>query len=148
MGKKYIHYGHDWFIPEYFVQPSNDAGFTKPRGGLWASPVDSDFGWADWCEFEDYNTKSLKKSFTFELTDDANVLLIEDRADYMICPHVTVDETCWLRWPPIDFEELLRQGVDAVEVRFGKDFVLPQIMRWWDCDSIVVLNPDVIVEVE
>lgn len=145
MGSKYIHYGHDRFIPEYFAQPSNYAGFTKPRGGLWASPVDSDFGWAEWCEFENFHPELLKKSFTFEMTDGANVLLIEDRAHLRGLPRLDSDYD--FDWCLLDFEELIRRGVDAVEVHI-RDYMLHHLLYGWDCDSIVVLNPDVIVEVD
>lgn len=43
--KKYIHYGAKSFIPGFVRQIVNKPLFTKPKGGLWASPVDAKYGW-------------------------------------------------------------------------------------------------------
>jgi hypothetical protein len=43
----YIHYGASKFDLDKFVPVKNaDFGWTKPDcGGLWGSPVDSEYGW-------------------------------------------------------------------------------------------------------
>ena len=44
--------------------------------GLWASRIDSLYGWKEWCEENDFNLHKLRKSFSFCLAEDANTLLI------------------------------------------------------------------------
>jgi len=46
---KVIHYGSDKFIPELFKSVEN-VNYVKPKGGLWTSPLDSKYGWSDFCK--------------------------------------------------------------------------------------------------
>lgn len=44
----YIHFGSSKYDPNHFVTPRNSDGkciYNKPLGGLWASRIDSDYGW-------------------------------------------------------------------------------------------------------
>lgn len=143
--KKYIHYGSTNFGRRVFVVPTNVFAFTKPSGGLWASPVDAEFGWKDWCEREDFDWCDLKKSFTFTLRESARVLCVSSVEVLRDLPqqHKIGDFT---NWTLLDFEKLLADGWDAVEVSISADPRLYWTLYGWDCDSVVVLNPDVIVE--
>jgi len=49
---KLIHYGSTSFDPKKFNPVLNS--YIKPTGGLWTSPIDSEFGWKDWCTAEDF----------------------------------------------------------------------------------------------
>ncbi len=53
---------------------------------------------------------------------------------------------------PIDFEECVRRGIDAIELLcYGREYSditdtdLHYSLCGWDCDSIVVLNPNIVV---
>ena len=140
--KKYIHYGSTNFDRRVFVVPTNVFAFTKPSGGLWASPVDAEFGWKDWCEREDFEWCDFKKSFTFALSEHARVLNISSVEVLGELPQCDT----YLDWTLLDFEKLLADGWDAAEVSISADPRLYWTLYGWDCDSIVVLNPDVIVE--
>lgn len=55
----------------------------------------------------------------------------------------------------IDFEKCLELGIDAVEICYYGDecedseyWPLHYVLYGWDCDSIVVLNPDAIEQLE
>ena len=48
-------------------------------------------------------------------------------------------------WVLLDFEKLA-ETYDAVEVNISSDFNLYYQLYGWDCDSIVIMNPDIIVE--
>jgi len=53
---KLIHYGAREYNPD-LVQPITNANtWCKPYGGLWTSPVDSKWGWKDWCKAEEFRT--------------------------------------------------------------------------------------------
>ena len=93
--KEYIHYGHlttepveNDILPSLvrlteksavfnkgLFNPIKNTSFTKPDGGYWASPVDSSWGWKDWCEVEDFSECKESNSFRFTLKEDARVLL-------------------------------------------------------------------------
>lgn len=61
--KQYIHYGSDHFSMEKFKEIQNKLNDhswqNKPNYGLWASPVDAEYGWADWCKGEEFHTDRL-----------------------------------------------------------------------------------------
>lgn len=57
-------------------------------------------------------------------------------------------------WEEIDFVECLRRGIDAVELCwYGEEYQdqraddLYLALYGWDCDSIVVLNPDAVIQI-
>ena len=57
----------------------------------------------------------------------------------------------------LDFEKILASGIDAIEVLISQDstnegniFInnLYRCLNTWDCDSILIMNPDIIKEIE
>ena len=42
---------------------------SKPIG-LWASRKETNFGWKEWSEMEEFNTSSLEKTFEFKLKNE------------------------------------------------------------------------------
>ena len=71
---KYIHYGNREFLTSKFNPIKNRLDLGKPSGGLWASPVNSPFGWRDWCECESFREYEDDDCFIFSLKDNAKVL--------------------------------------------------------------------------
>lgn len=152
--KKYIHYGCDSFDRNLFQPIVNRERFVKPHGGLWASPVDSEWGWKDWCTSESFHTDRLSESFTFTLSENAKVIHIRSVSDLTELPNQKPSP--WFPgvcdWKCIDFEKLLADGVDAVELHLSEEdrtncgFMdgLYWELYGWDCDSILILNPDVV----
>lgn len=152
--KTYIHYGSSKFDPERFEPVHNRLFFTKPSGGLWASAVGIG-GWKAWCEQEDFPCSD--QYFCFRLRDPAKVAVIRSIADAENLPQQDVIPVLGMvgsdtETARIDFEALKKQGIDAVELEWyeaansGKDNMY-MYMYGWDCDSIVVLNPDAVVPV-
>ncbi len=123
---------------------------VKPSGGLWSSPVNSTYGWIDWCRAEDWSKsgdfeRSASISFTFELT--GAVLTINDTQDLALLPDQdTPDTWCGLYLP--DFEAIAQAGVDAVYLTArGQELTRlshPRNLYGWDCESVLVLNPETI----
>lgn len=138
----YIHYGSNKFkTPEPIL---NKVVFTKPSGGLWASRKGDPNGWKNWCIKEDFLVYSLNKSFEFTLKDNARVLKLENREQLVNLPY-NIDNkydtsnlynTCYL-----DFEELSKD-YDAIELMDIHEFYFA--LYGWDCNSILIMNPDVI----
>ena len=142
---KYIHYGHTEFDPELFMRPHNERMFTKPYGGLWGSRIDAKCSWKHWCECEHFRDCCEDNSFTFTLTEDANVLHICSVVDLQDLPKVDSKSFDYTDWCCLDFERLLAYGVDAVELHLSEDYRLYWSMYGWDCDSILIMNPEVVV---
>lgn len=146
MSKKYIHYGAKRFDPRKFHAIQNAHCFTKPVGGFWASPVDAKYGWKEWCYENNFRECNQKNSFTFTLSENAKVLTISSVSEAKRLPQQHSDPALpW--WVMPDFEALLKQGYDAVEVEMSEDWGLYQCLYGWDCDSMVILNPEVITNV-
>jgi hypothetical protein len=133
-----IHYGTDSFDPTKFVNVSNRQ-WIKPLGGLWTSPVESEWGWKEWCEAEEFNTHKLTKSVRFNFT--GMTITIDREADLQLLPWN--GSSSFIRG--IDFEKLVRNGIHAIhlteqgqnETRFSSPFTL----YGWDCESVLVMNP-------
>lgn len=152
--KKYIHYGHTKFEKDMFCPISNRELFTKPNGGLWASPVDAKFGWKDWCNAEKFRKCKKSNSFTFTLRGNAVVEHIRSVSDLDALPKV---KSTYELWCQLDFERLLEIGIDAIELHMSEEVFIDGLypmntlyhqLYGWDCDSILIMNPDVVVEVE
>ena len=145
MGKKYIHYGHKKFDRSTFRFVKNRWGFTKPCGGLWASPVDAEFGWKNWNDSEHFCECCEENSFTFSLRENAQVITIRSVEEAKLLPMACYPEFHFDLWITPDFEKLEDLGYDAIEIVLSADWRLYQTLYGWDCDSILVLNPEVIV---
>ena len=162
----YIHYGASEFDPNIGFPIKNiPGGHVKPIGGFWACQVDSEDDWEDWCGRERFPFDD-SKSIKFKLTPNANVVYLRTYKDLKQLPEVTPYylpmSRCKIHYL-IDFEKCVEQGIDAIELQyFGYDWVqtkeeeddgeeyiwgnkqLGQILNGWDCDSIVILNPNIV----
>ena len=153
MGRKkrrvYIHYGASRFEPSEFGPIRNyPVTGVKPvhNTGLWASPVKSKYGWVDWCNQEEFNLDRLSTSFKFILKPGAKVAHIRNRNDLYKLPSRSND-FCY----SIDFEAAAKR-YDAIELHLTEDPYgvrgdLYYLLYGWDCDSILILNKDIVEEV-
>ena len=151
MKKVYIHYGSKEFDPARFKTPTNLCwSSNKPNGGLWASPVNAECGWKKWNDEEgDARVMDCDEanSFKFTLTEDAAVFYIRSYEDFKKLPMRRLNE--FEKSCP-DFQQCISIGIDAIEVEWFSDHFDIRDPLWdaiygWDCDSIIVLNPDIIV---
>lgn len=157
--KVYITYGFVIEDPKKIVT-NLDECINKPKKALWGSPVDAEFGWRDWCEseqwiprngrdyedFEDYFTKSFK----WTLKEGSNILTINKVEDINDIYRVGLMRLNKYGSVVLDFYRILDAGYSAVELTdgdIGHIFVnrLESSFNSWDCESIVVLNPDKVV---
>jgi hypothetical protein len=153
---KYIHYGNDHFDRDLFQPIKNDCiPWNKPMShtGLWASPVNSDNSWREFVMYS-YTDRipSLEKSFIFSLKENSKVLRIHNNTDLMESfknPFITWTACGSLHSAlgglKIDYEGLIKQGYDAIEVYIADEETYFGFYGW-DCDSLLVLNPDCIIE--
>ena len=153
----YIHYGATEFDPEKGFPIENNKGWIKPKGGLWASRINATRGWKDWCEVEDFRECTEKLSFKFTIKNGSNIVTIKSLEDLEKLP--VQEGSRWSKDTPwrsyiIDFEKCIDQGIDAVELCIYGDeydcddyFELHNSLYGWDCDSIVILNPNAVIPV-
>lgn len=154
MSKKYIHYGSSAFCEKAFVPITNLIG-NKPLGGLWASLVDAERGWYDWVKDNEFYPKRLELSFKFELSQSARVLELTPDNVWELPLQKNVPE--WViennlrrglgMVTGVDFEALA-QEYDVLSCSLTENPSLYWSLYGWDCDCVLVLNPDVVVEVK
>lgn len=148
MEREFITYGIH-IDPEKFNRISNGRHMylNKPSGGLWCSPVNSNYSWKDWCNGEGYNVGSLKTWTKFKLKETANILVIDSLVDLvriskkypLIPPHpITFDRL-------INFEDIEKDGYDGVLLTEcgNSQCHLTGIsidLNAWDCESMVLFN--------
>lgn len=158
MSISYIHYGHREYHPEFvdLNMKSTNPLRSKPPTGLWASREDAEYGWIDWCRDqawygdEEFGFGNFITCFKFKLSDDANILEIHCEDD--ILPYIISMNRYLCRLETtgtgdtIDFETIRRSGYDGLELFLSDDYSMhDRVFSSWDCDSIVVWNPNVIV---
>ena len=142
---KYIHYGSKEFLTSRFNPIKNRLNFAKPSGGLWASPINSPFGWRDWCECESFREYEDDDCFVFSLKDSAKILKIKSKEDFqnlpsinpMLLEHGAIGI-------PFNFEEISKE-YDTIEIIFSENPSLHYYFYGWDCDTLLVMNPKIIV---
>jgi len=122
------------YDPEKFA-PIKNRLHTKPFGGLWASPVDSAYGWREWCEAENWGDLSTR----FETEYTGRTLVIDSAED--LAKVIWQDVKSWRGCP--DYEAMQARGVDAIyltergehETRFTEPG-----LYGYDCECVIVMN--------
>ena len=148
---KFRHYGTANYEETRVGPIYNIPFFTKPSGGLWASPIKMDgTAWEEWYEQEDFYTHKLNTYFDFVLHDDARVLQIHtiDQLKEIAKKHSVTTSIIKTNIYPfdsyiLDFEDIAKE-YDAIDFRISNDQRLYWPLYGWDRDSILVLNPKVI----
>ena len=151
----YVFCGSDHFDRSIFIPITNEPYlWNKPCGGMWSSPVNSDNTWEDWCRGNGFKLEKLNKQFRFILTERSRVLRIKynkdlddlysqgyKRSDFDQYSHLLDDDLYYL-----DFEKILANGYDAIQVTITDETYFS--LYGWDCDTLLVLNPDSVIEIE
>ena len=150
----FISYGTDEFNPSD-IRPINvDSRWSKnnnkPQGGLWASPLHSLNGWADFCNRDSFRLRTLSKHFIFKLRSDARIYIINDIND--LKKHIKYDDYCGKYI--LDFEKIVNlydgiylTSVGVKNLRYIDDYRIGD-MYSWDVESICVFNSDVVEPIE
>lgn len=154
----YIHFGSKVFDINGFKPIKNQKYITfkpDPESGLWGSLVGSTYGWYDLCKefgFDDFRW-DFNNSFIFKLKDDARVAHLYTDDDLFSLPERENSPFCDYGWYAIDYEESCKL-YDAIQLHINSVSSLEYLFSAagylydWDCESIFVMNPDVIEPLE
>jgi hypothetical protein len=134
------HYGNTRYKHDLF-KPICDVPFrNKPKGGLWTSPVDSEYGWKDWSEDNQYGDLSIH----FDLAFEGTVLEIDSVEDMNELPWI---EQEFMHF--VSFEPLVFMGYDAIHLtnkgQCDTRLTYPKSLYGWDCETVLVMNADAIL---
>lgn len=139
------HYGASSYDPAKFlpIQDWDRPARPKPRqGGLWTSPIDSVYGWKEWSDQNEYGDTSTY----FDIQFHGRLLTIHGEEDLGKLHWTTSGHGKW-EYPL--FVPVLKQGYDAIHLTVrGQEetwFSLPRNLYGWDCETVLVLNPESLV---
>lgn len=126
---------------------SDEGGYwCKPKGGIWASPVECKYGWKEWCEKHEFENVDEMKAIEMEI-DIEKFIVIDKQSDlnklswYMCIPGTRIEF--------IDFEKLVKEGIEGIYLteRGEKETRFPYIfsgkfrnMYGWDCECVLIMN--------
>ncbi len=116
---------------------NNTPWGNKPKGGLWCSPIDSDYGWKQWGEENEFGDFSTQ--FEFDL--QGKILQIDSMEDML---NKLIWNSLDFQFLTIDFEKIVKE-FDAVHLTVKglaatRNARFEQSLYGWDCESIIVLN--------
>lgn len=138
----YEHCGHDKFEIDKFEYIKNDSRMipiTKPaNGGLWASPEKSIHNWKSISD-----RQQDRISFKFRISDTAKVLEIEKKEDLKNLPRLIEDGEGVFNII-LDFEKISKK-YDVIYCNAYPGSELDKVLPKWDCECILVMNPDVVI---
>ena len=150
--ERYIHYGSSHFENGRYNIPEDLVYSNKPRGGFWACSCNAVNSWKKWCIDNDFHRKCDDRvSFYFRIFPIANILTIATLED---CQKLPIRCTELMLKKVIDYKACLEQGIDAIEYKYdlaceSDEFdAIDDVMWGWDCDSILILNPAIILPYE
>ena len=155
MSRVYRHYGCEMFSHGLFAAIENEPHFCKPRGGLWGSPLreDGNTGWSEWCRDEKFHVDRLEKFFDFSLREDSRITVVHTLHDLKILVRKYTrpieDPIFPSTWTTryLDFV-LMSQDFDAIELTESGQWetrLSTPSLYGWDCESVLVLTPAVVV---
>jgi hypothetical protein len=132
--------------------------FTHKPRGIWVS-VDGEDDWHSWCTDNSFNLGGLTQAHRVTLTDDANVLWITNRQEFVAFakgygrPEERPLFTAMRRVTEVDYETAISWGRVATDY----DGIIIAPYQWhfrlscmwyygWDCASGCIWNLDAIAE--
>ena len=132
---------------------------NKPDFGLWCSPINSNWGWKDWCESEDFRTAKLTFGTKFKLKDDAKLLVIDNYNDLLeaLKKFGTYFFEIYDKVSILDFDSIIKEGFDGMYLteEGNRQCHLPfGGPRWatdlntWDCESLIIFKKEVMKDIE
>ena len=132
----YVHYGSSSFDMNRFENVQNSDMLSKPiNGGLWASPEKAEEGWQKINSIRPQD----KSFFKFKLDETAKVLLLNNKESIEKLPTICSKLE---KFPIILNFEMLSGEYDAIFYQLNKE--TDEILPCWDCDCLLVMNPNVI----
>ncbi len=137
-----IHYGRKHFNPFVF-EPIRNVNYFKPDGGLWTSPVNSNYGWIDWNKQYKWIFCDPSKSFKLRFYDNAKIMIIDGKEDLDELPTYIIRERGRGDVEYVDFKKLSKvcdaiwlteKGVEKTESSY------PVSLSGWDCETVLIMN--------
>ncbi len=128
-----------------FKKIENQATFNKPKGGLWASPIKTNYGWNEYCKQGEF----VGFSSSFEFLFKGNILIIDNELDLKNIDWLNDEFDIYKALRGINFKKMLNKNIDAIYLTAkGEEetkFTDPGLYGW-DCECVLIMNVDTIKE--
>ena len=145
------------FDPNKFNPVENSSCFCKPKGGLWASPVNSSWGWRQWVESEMPDWMEQKyglTEFRFTLKPGSKIYTINTVMDLLMVPYKIKTPNFFSCFGDLidfegmakDFDAILLTVIGESQTRYS-EHEYGMSLYGWDCESLLVLRPDNVEEI-
>lgn len=158
----WVHYGSDKFDKTKFkIIYETKFGFpTKPhpKNGLWASKAGKKnykYSWKWYSDIENFMSDSkIANKFFFKIKEYANIMWIENKADYVHYFKQHIPKNYFDKWLDGKFKwnfdwNSIIENYDGIYVAAGgKNKLIKFLFQGFDCDSINIFNPDIVIPVE
>ena len=143
---EYIHYGRNFFDKNLFAPIKND--WVKPFGGFWASLVNDEYGWINWTKDNRYEI--IKDKWIRFILNSDRIIALNSYDELTHLPHIKKQNELdkWILFDDLkhhylDFEAL-SNSYDGMYVRISNDVRFDWGLQMWDCNSLLLFNPDVL----
>lgn len=143
---KLIHWGAKKFDDELWQSIQNEQ-WVKPRGGLWSSPVDSTYGWKQWCKDEGFRKYRADNHFIFELMPASKILTINSLEDLQAALKKYRQTGSHHLHSYLDYAKIAI-NYDAIhlteEGQIKTRYTHPNLYAW-DCETVLILRRKAII---
>ena len=123
---------------------------NKPYGGVWASPLESKWGWADFCDSEEFRLRTLDTHYLFKLSPDAKIYVIDTFEDLkrVSTRYIQQDLSYGIDFPELGdkYNGIYVTYNAARTLRYPGNGILG--LQAWDVESICIWDDDVIIPIE
>jgi hypothetical protein len=137
-----IHYGNFKYSTRKFRKIEN-KNWVKPKGGLWTSPINSEYGWKHFCDSEHFRECNEENSFKLKFKYGTKIVIIDSVGDLNNMPKQYCVEKNFFK-DNIDFELLVKYGIDAIWLttkgQWATRLSQPMNLYGWDCDTVFIMN--------
>ena len=120
---------------------------NKPNGGLWGSPIDSEWGWKDWCDCENFRQDTFGTYTKWRLRNPNKILVIDSYDDLVRVMNKYGDNYSQISGYYLNFSKI-KEDYDGMMLtaRGNAECHLPMKsyfgnyidLNAWDCESIIV----------
>jgi hypothetical protein len=148
----FISYGTDMFDINNFRKPVFNSPralmLNKPVGGLWASPINAEYGWVDFCDRNAFELQTLAKHFIFKLKTNAKIYVIDNEENLRkisTLPDKNYSTELGINWALLRDYDGVFVTDNACHLRFLNGI---KGLSAWDVASICIFNPNVIVPID
>jgi hypothetical protein len=136
--------GYSFDIGKFNTIKNESRYSNKPTGGLWASPINSKYGWRQWGKENDFGDFSS----TFRVSYKGKTIIVDSVDDLSYLTRrkdVSPDSRRFISYLNADFEHLASEGIDAIYLTQKGEketrFTNPGLYGW-DCESVIIMNPE------